>query len=267
MGFLLFGLLTMDIFIICVAALFASLLTFFSGFGLGTLLMPVFALFFPIEVAIALTGIVHLLNNLFKMVLIGKNVVWRIVSKFGIPAIIGAVIGAWLLMFFSGSSELATYNIGNFEATITPVKLVVAILMFAFAFLDLMPFYQKLQFSEDKLIIGGAISGFFGGLSGHQGALRSAFLIRCGLSKESFIATGVMIASIVDVSRLSVYMGKYPLSTLNENITVLVFAVLSAFLGAFFGKRLLKKITVDVVHIAVSIMIMLLAIVIGLGII
>jgi hypothetical protein len=39
----------------------------------------------------------------------------------------------------------------------------------------------------------------------NQGALRTVFLIRANLSKESFIATGVVIACIVDVIRLSVY--------------------------------------------------------------
>ena len=62
----------MDYFVIGIAALLASGLTLFSGFGLGTLLMPVFALFFPIDLAIALTAIVHLLNNLFKLILLGK---------------------------------------------------------------------------------------------------------------------------------------------------------------------------------------------------
>lgn len=50
----------MSYLIICILALFVSALTLFSGFGLGTLLMPVLALFFPIEVALAATAIVHL---------------------------------------------------------------------------------------------------------------------------------------------------------------------------------------------------------------
>jgi len=52
--------------IVSACALLASMLTLFSGFGLGTLLMPVVALFFPLEVAIALTAVVHLANNVFK---------------------------------------------------------------------------------------------------------------------------------------------------------------------------------------------------------
>jgi hypothetical protein len=49
----------MEYVVICLAAIITSGLTLFSGFGLGTLLMPVFAVFFPVEVAVALTAIVH----------------------------------------------------------------------------------------------------------------------------------------------------------------------------------------------------------------
>ena len=167
----------MEIIIISIVALLASLLTFFSGFGLGTILMPAFALFFPVEVAIALTGVVHLLNNLFKMSIVGKKATWRVVLKFGVPAIIGAFIGALILVYFSDNTAWTTYYIGNRECVITPVKVIIASLMFGFAVLEIIPFYKKLKFPESKLYFGGAISGFFGGLSGHQGALRSAFLM------------------------------------------------------------------------------------------
>ena len=38
----------MTFLIVCAVAFAASALTFFSGFGLGTLLLPAFALFFAI---------------------------------------------------------------------------------------------------------------------------------------------------------------------------------------------------------------------------
>ena len=254
----------MGIVLICLAAFFASLLTFFSGFGLGTILMPVFALFFPLEMAITLTGVVHLLNNFFKMYLVGKEANWKVVIKFGAPAIISAMIGAWLLISFSETTEWLTYTIGEKEFSITPVKVLVAFLMFGFAFLELLPFFKKLEFAENKLFIGGVISGFFGGLSGHQGALRSAFLIKCGLSKESFIATGVMISSVIDISRVSVYFTKYSSIGMEENINLILAAVLAAFTGALIGKKLLKKITASFVQITVAVMIMIMAIAIGI---
>lgn len=46
----------MEYFVICVTALLASAVTLFSGFGLGTVLMPVFALFVPAPVAVAATA-------------------------------------------------------------------------------------------------------------------------------------------------------------------------------------------------------------------
>lgn len=42
------------------------------------------------------------------------------------------------------------------------------------------------------------------GLYGNQGALRSAFLLRGGLSKESLIATVILIACIADYTRITV---------------------------------------------------------------
>ena len=87
----------MSLIIICAASLAVSALTFFSGFGLGTVLMPVFAVFFPINLAISLTAIVHVLNNLFKLVLVGRHINKQVALKFGIPAISAAFLGALCL--------------------------------------------------------------------------------------------------------------------------------------------------------------------------
>jgi uncharacterized membrane protein YfcA len=257
----------LDYLIICLAAFLASGLTFFSGFGLGTILLPVFALFFPVDMAVALTGVVHLLNNLFKMVLIGNQANWKVVLKFGIPAIIAAFFGAWLLMSLSDTSILYEYKLGTRLCTVTPIKLIIAILMIVFAVLELVPAFKNMQFSQDKLYVGGIFSGFFGGLSGHQGALRSAFLIKCGLSKEAFIATGVMIASVVDISRISVYLSKYSKLYLDQSWRLLVAAIIAAFAGAVIGKLLLKKITIEVVHITVVILVIIMGLLLGLGIV
>jgi len=87
----------MDYLIICVIAIVVSGVTLFSGFGLGTVLMPAFALFFPLPVAIAATAIVHLANNLFKVALVGRKADWPVVLRFSIPAAIAALVGASLL--------------------------------------------------------------------------------------------------------------------------------------------------------------------------
>jgi uncharacterized protein len=110
------------------------------------------------------------------------------------------------------------------------------------------------------LPVGGALSGFFGGLSGNQGALRSAFLIKAGLSKDAFVATGVVSAVIVDATRLLVYGASFMASHLaqsREVVAPVVVAVLCAFAGAVLGKRLLQKVTLRAVQRVVAGMMLL----------
>lgn len=257
----------MDIAVIAIVSLLGSLLTFFTGFGLGTLLMPVFAIFFPVEMAIALTGVVHLLNNLFKFFLTRKHIDWPVVLRFGIPAIIGAVIGAWLLLRVSVLSPLFVYTWGGREFSVTPVKLTIALLLIFFCLMESLPRLKKIQFGKDKMVYGGLLSGFFGGLSGNQGALRSAFLVRAGLSKESFIATGVVIACLIDLSRLAIYFNRYISEGVRQNSVLLVIATLAAFAGAFLGTLLLKKITFTLIQHLVTVLLLLLAIALAMGLI
>src|SRR3546814_10095034 len=100
----------MDLVIIAIVAALASALTLYSGFGLGTILLPVFALFLPVPLAVAATGVVHLLNNLFKGGLLGRLADWRTVLKFGLPAIPAAVAGAWLLAWLGETERLFSWT-------------------------------------------------------------------------------------------------------------------------------------------------------------
>ncbi|MHC4459187.1 MAG: TSUP family transporter, partial [Planctomycetota bacterium] len=132
--------------IICTVALLVSGLTLFSGFGLGTLLMPAFAMFFPIEVAIAATAIVHLANNIFKVALVGRNADFGIVLKFALPAAFSAMIGALMLNYIAAVQPIAEYVLGGRTCAITPVKLVIAVLIMLFAVLEFIPSFEKLSF-------------------------------------------------------------------------------------------------------------------------
>jgi uncharacterized protein len=254
----------MEIFIISLAAFLTAILTFFSGFGLGTILMPVFALFFPVEIAIALTGVVHFSNNLFKMALVGKNADKHVLVKFGIPAVIASLAGAWLLLKITVLPSVLSYHLWDKEFEITPLKLTIAILLGVFSIFEITP---SINIKSERLVLGGILSGFFGGLTGIQGAIRSAFLIRSGLSKEAYIATGVIIASMVDFTRLTVYASRFASSGLGENLVLIISATLAAIAGAFTGSRILKKITLRSIQILVAIMLLIISILLGAGII
>lgn len=257
----------METLFICLTAFLGSALTLFSGFGLGTLLVPVFGLFFPIDVAIAMTAIVHFLNNLFKLSLLGRRAHWGTVLRFGLPSLGAALLGAWCLRGLTDAKPLIQYGLWGHSFAITPVKLTVAALLFIFSLFELVPRLARWSVAPRYLPLGGLVSGFFGGLSGNQGALRSAFLIRVGLSKESFIATGVVIACLVDVSRLSVYAGQLNQTGNGLNIGLIVAATVCAFAGAYLGNRFLRKVTIRTVQVTVASLLIVFAVGLAIGII
>lgn len=181
-------------------------------------------IFFPVDLAIALTGVVHFFNNIFKLVLVGRHADKQVLLRFGIPAVVAAIIGSWLLLNIAEWEPLFTYQLGERVISVYPMKFIVSVLLMIFATIDLIPYFSKLQFDKNKLPLGGALSGFFGGLSGNQGALRSAFLIKAGLSKEAFVGTAVVVSTFVDFTRLSVYATRFTTSGLTENLLLVASA-------------------------------------------
>jgi len=255
----------MELLLISLAAFVVAILTFFSGFGLGTLLTPVFMVFFPVDLAIALTGVVHLFNNLFKVALVGRDADREVALRFGIPAIVAALVGAWLLVYLSDLPALFSYSAFGREFTVYPMKFLVSVLLLGFAVMDLHPATQKLAFGKDKLPLGGALSGFFGGLSGNQGALRSAFLIKAGLSKAAFVGTAVVVSTLVDLTRLGVYATRFLEAGLEQHIALVASATLAGIAGAYVGNRLLKKVTLLTVQRIVAVMLIGMSVALGAG--
>ena len=139
--------------------------------------------------------------------------------------------------------------------------------MFVFALFELIPKLSNMQFDVKYLSLGGTLSGFFGGLSGNQGALRSAFLMRLNLSKEVFIGSGVAVACMVDVSRLALYSRQFFAPEIQLNYYLLLAATLSAFTGAFIGSKLLTKITIILVKYLVGVLLLIFSLLLGIGLI
>lgn len=257
----------MEIVIISFISFLTAILTFFSGFGLGTILTPVFFIFFPVDTAIALTGVVHFINNLLKIILTRRNADKDVLLRFGITAIAAAFLGSYLLLHIVDLKPVYSYILYGKQYQITPVKLIIAFLLLIFALLDLAPVLNKINFSKKLLPLGGFLSGFFGGLSGHQGAFRSAFLIRLNLTKEAFISTTAFASALVDFTRLSVYTTRFTTSGLSENLALLLAATTAALLGTIAGTKLLKKITIKFIQTTVAVMLIIISLLLGAGII
>ena len=244
---------------VALAALIAAGLTLYSGFGLGTLLLPVFALFFPAEMAVVATAMVHGANNVFKVSLLGRQADREVVLKFGLPAIGSAILGALALGWFAQSDSSLTIEVNEkVFSEITPVKLTIGLLMIGFALFELVPRFRDLEFDRRYLPLGGVLSGFFGGLSGHQGALRSAFLAKTGLTTERFVASNAAIGFLVDLTRISVYVALFTAAGGHvsdfSGWPLVITGAVSAFAGVLLGKRYLHKVKMTSIQTLVGVL-------------
>lgn len=206
----------------------ASLLTLMTGFGLGTILTPVFAMLYDVKIAVFLVAIVHFLNNAFKFTLFRKSVDLSIIKRFGIVSIVGALLGSVLQMYVQSSV----------------IKICLGIVLIILGGSEFVP--KNFVFRLPKKIdtIGGFASGLLGGLVGNQGAIRSAYLLNYEISKETFIATATVIALAIDATRIPVYvMSNY--QTLTDLSWKLVSVAATAFLGTLVGKRFLSSVSLS----------------------
>lgn len=261
----------MQYIIISSVALVASLLTLLSGFGLATVLMPAFALFFPLVIAVSATAVVHLANNLFRLVLLRRKASWAVVLRFALPAAVAAVFGALLLNTIAAFPPMTKYELGNTIYQVTMLKLVIGLVIIAFAVIELIPSWRNVALASRWLPLGGVLSGFFGGLSGNQGAFRSAFLIRSGLDTEAYVATGVVSSVIVDIVRLLVYGINFSAANFAAVNGTIVWPVIAAmvfsFAGSIIGVVLIKKVTLGALQYIVAVMLTIIGVTLCLGVI
>ena len=196
----------------------------------------------------------------------GKNINKKVLIRFGLPSVIAALIGSYLLVLIDDNIVIFSYYFFDKKIDVILVKFLISILLIIFAIIDLIPQIKDLHFDKKYLPVGGFLSGFFGGLSGNQGALRSAFLVKHGLEKSVFVATTVAISSLVDITRLSVYSTNFLNLNYSDFYQIGLFSVVSAVAGSFIGNKLLKKVTIEQIKKIVALLLILLGVSLLIGI-
>jgi uncharacterized membrane protein YfcA len=204
-----------------------ALATFFTGFGLNTILVPVFLLYWDAPLAVLMAGMVHLSNNILKVALTARSINWNLFRNFGIPAIIFAFLGAFLLSKLNESASLY-------------LEPIFGSLLICFACLEFFNWKFPIQ-GNWGMRIGGVLSGFFGGFSGHQGALRALFLSKLKIEPLVFVATTAVISLFVDLTRVSVYFSGSFLDKYEPSIFIFL-CVPSALLGTIVGRKYIQKV-------------------------
>lgn len=202
--------------------LIAEIIGTISGFGSSILFVPIASIFFDFKTVLGVTAVFHVFSNASKIVLFRKGIDKAIAIKLGIPAVIFVIIGAYLTTFIDTAKLNLIMNFG----------------LVGLAIYLLVNFHKTLKQTNANLYTGGAISGFFAGLTGTGGAIRGITLAAFNLPKDIFIATSALIDLGVDLSRGIIYISNGYFS--KEYITLIPLLIVISFLGSWIGKIILK---------------------------
>jgi len=211
--------------LVFLAALLAGGVAAISGFGIGSLLTPLFAVRFGAKLAVAIVSVPHLFATAARFISLRKKLDTTIFLHFGILSAAGGLLGALL----------------NARANSPALAIVFGCLLIFAAASGLTGFIDRMRFGRRTAWVTGALSGFFGGLVGNQGGIRSAALLGFQIQREALVATATAIALIVDGARMPVYMAAEGRDVLGA-WRLLVTAVVGVLLGTFWGVRILRRI-------------------------
>ena len=194
-----------------------------GGFGSSLFFVPVAQFFFSIQVVLALTGVLHVFSNIFKIILFRKSIDWKIAMGLGVSSVVMCVVGAYLTTVMDLSYAKVTLGV---------------FLILLSSFLLIKPSF-RLNPGITVQITGGGLAGFLAGFIGTGGAIRGLVLASFNLERNLFVGTSAAIDFGVDVSRTIIYLDNNYMSV--EMLVYLPILLVASFVGSYFGKLLLQR--------------------------
>lgn len=212
-----------------------------AGFGIGSILTPLFAWMYGAKLAVAIVSVPHFIATALRCVLLRQKIAWGVLKGFGVMSALGGLTGA-LLHVYLRSPWLG-------------ILLGVLILWVALA--GLTGWLKHIKFEGKLAWYAGAVSGFLGGMVGNQGGIRSGAMLGLRVQKETFVATATAIGVLVDVARMPVYLATQTRGIAGAWVQLSV-SVVGCVIGTFLGLRFLKRVPEETFYRVVCLLLLLL---------
>ena len=211
--------------VVFIAAAVAGGIATVTGFGIGSVLTPLLAVSVGTRLAVAAVSIPHFSATALRFWRLRHHVDRGVLLRFGIPSAAGGLTGALL------------HNVAANRA----LAIVFGLLLVFVGTSELTGLSRRMRFNNIFAWIAGALSGFFGGLVGNQGGIRSGALLGFDIDKTAFVATATAVGIIVDAARMPAYFVTQGREIRGIWVLVLI-ATIGAVIGTVFGERVLKSI-------------------------
>jgi len=214
-----------------------------AGFGIGSLLTPAIAVTAGAKLAVAAVSIPHAIGTSIRFWRLRRDVDWNIVRSFGVTSAAGGVAGALL----------------NTWATSRMLEIVFGALLVLAGASQVTGFAKRWRLRGALAWLGGALSGFFGGLVGNQGGIRTAAMLGFEVDKRQFVATTTAVALLVDAARVPIFLA-YQTHALMALLQVIAIASLGVIAGTLFGEKLLARVPEHQFRILVGVLLLTLGV-------
>ncbi len=229
--------------LIFVAGIFGGAVASIAGFGIGSLLTPAMAAATGTKLAVAAVSIPHAIGTSIRFWRFRREVDWMIVRSFGLTSAAGGITGALL----------------NTWATSRTLEVVFGSLLLLAGASQVTGFAKRWRLRGALAWLGGALSGFFGGLVGNQGGIRTAAMLGFEVDKRQFVATTTAVALVIDAARVPIFIA-FEARALMTILPVITIATLGVIIGTLFGERLLARVPEPRFRVVVGALLLLLGV-------
>lgn len=196
-----------------------------AGFGIGSVLTPALAGTTGTKLAVALVSIPHAIGTAIRFWRFRRDVDWPVVRSFGVTSAAGGLTGALL----------------NTWATSRALELVFGSLLILVGASQMTGYAKRWRLRGTLGWLGGALSGFFGGLVGNQGGIRTAAMLGLAIEKRQFVATTTAVALLIDAARVPIYLA-VETAAIIRMWPALAITAGGVVIGTLFGERLLARV-------------------------
>ena len=224
------------------AGIFGGAVASIAGFGIGSLLTPAIAATTGTKLAVAAVSIPHAIGTSIRFWRFRREIDWTIVEfrlherrrrpdrraaqYVGHEPSLEIVFGCLLVL--AGASQVTGYA-------------------------------KRWRLRGTLAWLGGALSGFFGGLVGNQGGIRTAAMLGFEVDKRQFVATTTAVALMIDMARVPVYLVTETAALARLWPTIAI-ATIGVVIGTLFGERLLARVPEQRFRMVVGVLLLLLGV-------
>jgi uncharacterized membrane protein YfcA len=226
-----------------VAGLFGGAVASIAGFGIGSLLTPAIAASVGTKLAVAAVSIPHAIGTSIRFWRFRRDVDWKLVRSFGVTSAAGGITGALL----------------NTWASSRVLEIVFGCLLVLAGVSQVTGVAKRWRLRGALAWIGGALSGFFGGLVGNQGGIRTAAMLGFEVDKRQFVATTTAVALLIDMARVPVFIA-FEGGALMRLLPVIALATVGVVAGTLVGEKLLARIPEGIFRTLVGTLLLVLGI-------